>query len=145
MKITHLLIWFKAGEAYATGVAELPTALFFEGKTFHPMTEYFGDVDYLRDRQNQLVGFSYTLGENEQQEAVYENLFAQSKSVKRHDGMLVILLQPAEFEIECVQAMGTELYRSPSNEIMLAIPNWDFGDIAFKLTATNTPSSEVSH
>ena len=147
MKLSYLLIWFKGGEARATGVAELPEALAYEGKNFRPATEYLGDADYLRDEQNRLVGFSYILGDaSEHEEAFHESLLAQSKSVKRDDGMLMILLAPATFEIQCVQAVGTTLYRSSTNEVMLAIPNWDFGELAFQLTTTDTPlNSGVPH
>jgi len=140
MQMAHLLIWFKAGEAYATGLAKLPEAFAYEGEVFRAITEYLGDADYLRDRQKQLVGFSYILGdEGEHQEAICETLLSQSKIVSRQDGMMVILFRSVAFDIECVQAVGSQLYRSLTNGFMLAIPNWDFGTLGFELTNNNIP------
>jgi hypothetical protein len=97
-------------------------------------------VDYLRDEQKRLVGFAYILG-GERQRALWERLRSQSKNVKLEGILSVLLLEPSTYEIECVQAMGTEVYRSPADEIMLAIPNWGFGELAFKLTTADTPLS----
>jgi hypothetical protein len=144
MQTDYLLVWFKGGEALAARFVKLPDVLVYEGKTFRAMAEYLGDVDYLRDRQNRLVGFSYILGsESEQEEALHESFIIQSKSVKRHDGMLILLFQPIAFEIECVQAVGSQIYRSSTNELMLAIPDCGFGDLAFRLTTTEIPTSAV--
>src|SRR5436309_1075818 len=135
MKPSYLLIWFRCGEPQASAFTELPVVLAYGGKVFHPAEEYLGDADYLRDEQNRLVGFSYILGDpSEDQAALHDSLAAQSESVKRQDGLMLILLEPAAFEIQCVQAVGSTLYRSSTNEMMLAIPNWDFGKLAFKLT-----------
>ena len=138
MKASYLLVWFEEGQPRACELAELPEALGYKGQVFRAKTEYFGDVDYLRDEKNRLVGFAYILG-GKRERVLWERLLSQSKNVKLEGILSLILLEPGPYEIECVQAMGTEIYCSPANEIMLAIPNWDIGELAFKLTTTDTP------
>lgn len=140
MKESHLLVWFEEGQPRACELAEVPDALAYQGQVFRAETEYFGDVDYLRDEQKRLLGFACLSG-GKHEKLIWEKLLSQSKNVRLDDGMLVILLEPHSYEIEAVQAMGTEIYRSMTGEVMLAIPNWGFGELAFKLTTTNTPIS----
>ena len=114
---------------------ELAEGLLIEEEEYRAVTTYLGDVDYLRNSQQQLVGFSFILGEpSEQEDAVQKRLLAQSKSVSRGDGMLVILLNSERYEIQCVQAIGATVYRSSNDKLALAIPNWGFGDLGFELT-----------
>ena len=136
MNASHLLVWFQDGQPRACGLAELPSALSYRGKIFRAETRYFGDVDYLRDERNRLIGFAY-YSAGEWAEAIRERLFSQSGNVKLDGGTLVILLEQASYEIESVAAMGTEVYRAESGEIMLAVPNEDFGELAFDLTAAS--------
>lgn len=58
------------------------------------------------------------------------------------DGMLMVLLASGPFEIECVQAMGSELYRSQAGAMMVVVPNSDFWNLAFKLAAAEVPWPE---
>ena len=138
MNASYLLVWFEDGQPRACELAEVPYALAYQGEVYRAETEYFGDVDYLRDEQKRLVGFAYILG-GEREKALWEKLLSQSKNVKLEGILSVVLLEPCPYEIECVQAMGTEIYCSPINKIMLVIPNWGFGELAFKLTTINTP------
>jgi hypothetical protein len=140
MNAPHLLVWFENGQPQSCELAEVPDALSYNGEVFRADTEYFGDVDYLRDEQKRLVGFSYVSG-GKNEKAIWERLLGQSKNVKLDGGMLVILLQPRPYEVDCVQAMGTEIFRSPRGEIIFSVPNWDFGELAFQLTTNNTPIS----
>lgn len=135
---SHLLVWFEDGQPRASELAEVPDALTHKGEVFRAETEYFGDVDYLRDGQKRLLGFAYLSG-GKHEKCIWEKLLSQSKNVKLDDGTLVILLEPHSYEIEDVLAMGTEIYRSLTGEVMLAIPNWGFGELAFKLTTDETP------
>jgi hypothetical protein len=144
MEMSHLLIWFNGGERHAVGLTALPEAFAYTGKLFQSIPEYLGDADYLRDERNQLVGFSYILGNaSEREEAVHAALIGQSEWVKSKNGMLVILLQLQQFEIECVQAVGTRLYRSESNEFMLAVPNCGFNPLGFELDTRDLPVAVV--
>ncbi len=140
MDASHLLVWFEEGQLRACELADVPDALVYKGQVFRAETGYFGDVDYLRDQQKRLLGFAY-YSTGKWEEVIRERLLSQSKNVKLDGGILVILLEPRPYEFESVAAMGTEVYRSPTDEIILAIPNWDFGELAFKLTTTNTPTS----
>jgi hypothetical protein len=140
MNAPHLLLWFESGEPKTCELAEVPDGLIYKGKVFLAETDYFGDVDYLRDEQKRLVGFSYISG-GKNEKTIWETLLTQSNDVKLDGGMLVILLQPRYQEVDCVQAMGTEIFRSAKNEIMILVPNWNFGELAFQLTTTDTPTA----
>ena len=138
----YLLIWFLDGQPHTCTLTSIPDALLYAGKTFERQPGYFGDVDYLRDQKGRLIGFSYVSG-SELESRFRERLVAQSKSVQLDGILLLILLAPSPYETECVQAMGTEIYRSSTDEIMLAIPNWGFGEMAFKLAVIeNVPWPE---
>jgi hypothetical protein len=138
MNASHLLVWFDDGQPRACELAKVPDVFVYKGKFFRAETEYFGDVDYLRDEQNRLVGFAY-YSAGKWKDIIWKKLLSQSKNVKLDDGILVILLKSCSYEIKSVVAMGTEVYRSPTNEIILAVPNWDFGTLGFELTNTNAP------
>ena len=99
---------------------------------------YFGDVDYLRDATDRLIGFSYLTWSREADASIQRMLLAQSHNVRLDDSMLVILLKPAAYEIECMQAMGTWIYRDAC-DIVLVIPDWGFGDLGFQLTEKAPP------
>jgi hypothetical protein len=142
MNAPFLLIWFKNGKACAAELADLPNAFVHAGQTFHRVLAYFGDVDYLRDADNGLVGFGYAFALDEEEVALYEGLLSQGDSVRREDGMLMVLLKFGHFEIECVQATGSELYRSPTGAMMLAVPNSGFGNLAFNLSSEDMPWPE---
>lgn len=145
MNAPHLLIWFEDGQPRACELAEVPDTLTYKGEIFRAEADYFGDVDYLRDGQNRLVGFAYYPGDK-WKVAIQERLLAQSGDVRLDDGILVILLETCPYEFDSMAAMGTEIYRSSTNEIMLSVPNWDFGELAFQLTTTDTPlNSGVPH
>lgn len=138
MNASHLLVWFEDGQPRMCELAEVPDTLTYKGEMFQAETGYFGDVDYLRDEQKMLVGFAYILG-GERGRVLWERLLSLSENVKLEGILSLIVLESRPYEIECVQAMGTEVYCAPSGQIMLAIPNWDFGELAFKLTTTDTP------
>ena len=109
------------------------------GRTLERDLAYFGDVDYLRDANDRLIGFSYlSWSRSEPDASVQRMLLAQSHNVRMADGMLVILLQPAAYEVECVQAMGTWIYRD-ATDIALVIPDWGFGDLGFQLAEEPPP------
>ena len=141
MNASHLLVWFEAGQPRAGELVEVPDALVYKGETFRCEPGYFGDVDYLRDEKNHLVGFAYYSG-GKWKDAIREKLLSQSKHVKLDGGSLVILLEPCSYETESVAAMGTEIYCSSTDEVMLAVPNWNFGELAFKLTTDDAPWPE---
>ncbi|HWD18248.1 MAG TPA: hypothetical protein VHB20_03135 [Verrucomicrobiae bacterium] len=142
----HLLIWFTSGKAQAVGLRSLPdsSAFTFDGVTFYRIPEYLGDVDYLRDDQGRLVGFAWMLGDDDYLAAVRDELLPQSEAVKVSDGMLIILLEERPFEVKCVQAMGSELYRSETKGLMVTVPNWGFGAIGFPLIHSHTPVAVVN-
>ncbi|HTJ01099.1 MAG TPA: hypothetical protein VL527_19605 [Dongiaceae bacterium] len=142
MNAPYLLIWFKDGDAHAAELCDLPHAFVYSGQTFHRVSGYFGDADYLRDADNRLVGFGYAFAVDKREMALYEGLLSQSTSVRRGDGMLMVLLASGPFEIECVQAMGSELYRSQAGAMMVVVPNSGFGNLAFKLAAAEVPWPE---
>jgi hypothetical protein len=141
-EMSYLLIWFKAGAIYAAGIADPPEAFAHGGNLFHSISDYLGDVDYLRDKQRRLVGFSYILGNaNEHEEALHQSLLAQSKCIRVKDGMLMILFEDGPFEIDCVQAVGSRIYRTPTDQLMLAIPNCGFGKLSFNLIMNHSVQS----
>lgn len=135
----HLIVWFSDAEPRAAWLDSLPRSFVLDQKTFHAMPGYFGDADYLRDREGQLVGFGYAFAVEAKQIKVYETLLSQSPWVRRYDGMLVLLLHGGNYEIECVQAMGSQAYQAETGEVILAVPNWGFGPLAFDLSPNDAP------
>ncbi len=139
METSHLLLWFDSRQPRACELRDVPNALSYRGEVFHAETEYPGDVDYLRDQQDRLIGFAYISG-GRREKVIWEALLSRSGNVRLDGEILIILLEDRPYEIQSVQAMGTAIYQSPSGDIMLAIPNWDFGELAFELATANTPS-----
>ena len=119
----------------------LAEVLVFGRQDYHLLSEYLGDVDLLRNNQRQLIGFSFILGEcNEQEDAVCRNLSSQSMDITNQDGVLLVLLKREQYEIQIVQAVGTVIYRSNSNDLMIAIPDWGFGKLGFELITADVPT-----
>ncbi len=138
MTAPHLLVWFESDNARACPLGEVPEALIYKGQIYRSESNYFGDVDYLRGEKNQLVGFAYYPGD-EWSLAVQKKLLAQSSCVKLDDGILVLSLKPCAYEIESVAAMGTEIYRATNDDLILSVPNWGFGGLAFELLTESVP------
>ncbi len=136
---SYLLIWFDNGNLQACELVKVPYALTYKDEIFRAERGYFGDVDYLRDEKNRLVGFAYYLA-GKWEEVIRDRLLSQSNNVRLDDGIFIILLEACSYEYESMAAMGTEIYRSPTNKVMIAVPNWGFGDLAFDLTTINTPT-----
>jgi hypothetical protein len=142
MEPPYLIIWFKNGDLNASALAKLPYAFVHENQTFHSVSEYFGDLDYLRDEAERLVGFGYTFPVEEKEISLYEDFLLQSKLLENEDGILKILLSSGPYRIDCAQAMGSTLYRSAGGKMILAIPNSGFGTLAFNLKTDDMPWPE---
>jgi hypothetical protein len=135
-----MVLWFKDGVAKAMKIEEFPKAFTFEGRRFVPMNFSLGDVDCLRNHNKQLVGFSFIVGDEVQELLFGQRLAQQSKSVKFKDGLLLLFLGEGEsYEIECVQAIGTEIYHDNKGGFIFVIPNWGFGELSFDLVSKDIP------
>jgi hypothetical protein len=131
--MNRIIIWVKDRALVATQIVGSPKAMLLEEVKFEPLDFDFGDVDYLRNDQNRLIGFAYTPGETQKERALAERLTRQSDSLKNRDGSLLILLTEEPFEFDVVQAIGTVIYHDHLDHYIFSIPDWGFGELAFNL------------
>ncbi len=90
--------------------------------------------------EKQLIGFSFIVGDEVQELLFGQRLAQQSQSVKFNDGLLLLFLNEAKsYDIECVQAIGTEIYHDKGDGFIFVIPNWGFGELSFDLTRKDVP------
>ncbi len=75
MEAPYLIVWFKDDETNAARLLNCQNSFLHQGKTFHVVSDYFGDVDYLRDKENNLVGFGYTLPLSKKLLLLYTTIF----------------------------------------------------------------------
>jgi hypothetical protein len=92
-------------------------------------------VDYLRNPHNQLIGFGYTMGTEDWDLDFYKRLTGLSGQIRSQEGMLMIFFTEQDFKVQCVQAIGSQIYGSLGNDFMLAVPDWDFGELGFQLSS----------
>jgi hypothetical protein len=131
----YLIVWFEGGEPRASELELVPESFVHDNVLFESTSVYLGDVDYLRDAENRLIGFSYIIGEpTHREKEMYELLLSQSPQVRNVDGLLLVMFTQAEYEIETAQALGSELYASASGHAILVVPNCEAGEVGFELT-----------
>jgi len=130
----RIILWVRNGILQASQVVGAPKAFLFEGHQFTPMGFNFGDVDYLRNKKKQLIGFAYTVGDTKEELTLQEALIWQSQNIREKDGSLLFFLAEQEsFEFDIVQAIGTIIYRDDEGHFIFSIPDWGFGEMAFNL------------
>jgi hypothetical protein len=140
MAMNNMVLWFKNGLLKAAQIEELPKAFMFEDRKFVPVNFSLGDVDYLRNDKKQLVGFSFIVGDEVQELLFGQRLAQQSQNVKFKDGLLLLFLNESKsYDIECVQAIGTEIYHDKGDGFIFVIPDWRFGELSFDLTSKDIP------
>lgn len=143
--MNNMVLWFKNGLLKAAKIEESPTAFTFEGRRFVPMNFSLGDVDCLRNQRKQLVGFSFIVGDEVQELLFGQRLAQHSKSVKFKDGLLLLFLTESKsYEIECVQAIGSEIYHDNADGFIFVIPDWGFGELSFDLTSKDIPAASFN-
>ena len=109
---------------------ELPDKLTFNNRGFILANFYLGDVDYLRNEREQLIGFAYIVGTGVQELIFCQRLAQTSKNVEFKDNLLLLFLKETEaYKIECVQAIGTRIYQDNTENFIFIIPDWGFGEI----------------
>ena len=138
--MSNIVLWFQNGLLKASRIEALPKVFEFEGRRFIPMNFSLGDVDYVRNENKQLVGFSFITG-NEVQELLFcQRLALHSQCVKFEDGLLLLFLHKSKsYEIQCVQAIGTEIYHDNAEGFIFVIPDWGFGEFGFNLVSEDMP------
>ncbi len=138
----NLLVWTKDGDLNGCFIQNVPAFFMFEGRRFEPIDFYLADVDYLRNKGGQLVGFSYALTDNQHEFALAESLVLRSGQIKIQNNTLFLFLRETEsFEFDVVQAVGTEIYRDETGCCLFVIPDWGFGELAFNLASDSVPAA----
>lgn len=133
--MNNILLWATNGILKATLVKSSPQKFLFERNVYVLKDFDLGDVDYLRNRNHELVGFAYIVG-NEIDKEFVRLIERQSKTIYLKDGFLFIFISPSdEFEIETVQGIGSHIYHDCGENIMLLIPDLGLGKLAFDLTS----------
>lgn len=132
MQTDYILNWFLNGRVHAAACSTLPLSLEFQGKTYRMENLSLGDVDYLRNAQQELIGFSFIVGEpNEQEEAFHKSLLRQCQNVELDNGLLTILIKREPYRIQTIQAIGSVLYRASDDSLMIAVPDWGVEKVGF--------------
>ena len=135
----NILVWSKNGKFNAAEISDVPNGFTFDGRWFDRCEFDLGDVDYLRNEKGQLVGFCYLLGDSEERDPIV-SIVAENGQSYVEGGCLYIFLHPCQnFEIQTVQAIGTFIYYDDANSVILIVPYWGKGELAFNLTPDEIP------
>ncbi len=134
----NFLVWSEADQLKATFISELPEKIFYDSEDFVLQQPYCGDWDALLNHHRQLVGFSLSYCD----ESVLASGFVKQHPQLMLDGpMLQIVLESSlDYTIECVQGIGTRLYRNAAGNYMFLFPEWfGWGSLPFPLETENVP------
>lgn len=134
----NALIWRNGDRAVVALIERLPRRLTWDGVHYYPRQQYFSDVDYLRDAGGELVGFSYFVDGTEP--VLGSPFFKSTNIIHDHLTVQIILKEAEKSLIENVQAVGTQIYES-ATDIILVVPDWGFGKIGFTWQDTH-PSED---
>jgi hypothetical protein len=114
----------------AVEIEAMPRKIQVLGEAYFAGAGSLGDYDYVRNPCGELVGFAFDLSNRE-----YQLLLPISsvQGVHLNKREAVLLLSGAEsWARECIQA-SSQLYRSRSNNILIALDKWtEFGSLGFR-------------
>ena len=126
------------------GISGTPPSIVAEGHKYTRWDKTLGDYNYVRNKQKELIGFSFDVSKYELK--IVDAMIHGAKNVTinaatKSNELIFLFSDALHYYFDCVQA-SSSLYRNKDGKLVISLHQWSpLGKLGFKLLTSEQSQS----